>query len=237
MNVNRIRFFVILALAAGFLCNNALAVQRGRGNQQPQGAQESTMLQYMREEEKLARDVYLTLHEKWGAQIFSNIARAESQHMAAIANLLAKYNIADPVETDTRGVFAQPQLQELYDSLVAAGSNSLLDAISVGLQIEELDIADLRSAMAATERADIQNVLRNLERASQNHLRAFSRQLLRMGGAYNATRLTQEEFNAIATATGPARGNVKSGPAGRQADNAISRRGRGRRRGGQGRGQ
>ena len=37
-------------------------------------------LSYMREEEKLARDVYLALYEKWGIRTFLNIAKAEQQH-------------------------------------------------------------------------------------------------------------------------------------------------------------
>lgn len=203
------------------------------------------MLRFMREEEKLARDVYLTLNEKWGGQIFSNIARAESKHMAAVANLLARYNIPDPIETDKRGVFTLPQFQELYNSLIDSGSKSALDAISVGLKIEEMDIVDLRSAIAATDQADIQSVLQNLERASENHLRAFARQLLQMGGTYTATSLNQEEFNSIATATGGARGNrgnanrgsANRGSANRDAGNSNSNRARNGRRGGKGRQQ
>lgn len=37
-------------------------------------------LLYMREEEKLARDVYITLYEKWGIPVFNNISNRESDH-------------------------------------------------------------------------------------------------------------------------------------------------------------
>ncbi|NCB02187.1 MAG: DUF2202 domain-containing protein, partial [Spirochaetia bacterium] len=52
----------------------------------------------MREEEKLARDVYLTLYEKWNLRTFSNIARAEQKHMDAVAYLLSTKGIEDPVK-------------------------------------------------------------------------------------------------------------------------------------------
>ena len=44
-------------------------------------------LMYMREEEKLARDVYATLYEKWGTRIFNNIRVSEQRHMDAVKAL------------------------------------------------------------------------------------------------------------------------------------------------------
>jgi len=44
-------------------------------------AEEETELVYMREEEKLARDVYLTLTDTWQLPIFWNIAGAKQRHM------------------------------------------------------------------------------------------------------------------------------------------------------------
>ena len=267
MKTTRIQLVVLLGLAISFMCSEALAVQHGRHsrrqhrmqngqNERSEAGQKETaaalqhrgrssatteeaeMLRFMREEEKLARDVYLALNEKWGAQIFANISRAESQHMAAVAKLLAKYNIADPIATDQRGVFTLPQLQQLYDSLVASGLKSPQDAVSVGLKIEEMDIADLRSAMTNTNHPDVQRVLQNLERASKNHLRAFARQLRRLGGTYVATSLDQQEFDAIANSTGETgrnRANANRGLANRGPMNSTSNRGHGNRRGGRGR--
>jgi hypothetical protein len=72
---------------------------------------EKTSLIYMREEEKLARDVYLELYDIWGQQIFSNIASSEQSHTDAVKTLLERYDIPDPVTDDVRGVFASPVLQ------------------------------------------------------------------------------------------------------------------------------
>ena len=70
-------------------------------------------LLYMREEEKLARDVYTTLYEKWNMQIFANIAQSEQTHTEAVRDLLDKYSIADPVTDDAIGVFQNETLADL----------------------------------------------------------------------------------------------------------------------------
>lgn len=131
----------------------------------------------MRQEEKLARDVYLTLGEKWNLPIFDNISKAESRHMAAVGNLLAKYNLPDPVANDIRGQFADQQFTKMYQDLVASGSQSATDALRVGVRIEELDIADLQADLTAVRQADVRKVYLNLLKGSQQHLRAFTAQL------------------------------------------------------------
>ncbi|MCP4143444.1 MAG: DUF2202 domain-containing protein [Chloroflexi bacterium] len=52
---------------------------------------ETDGLAFMREEEKLARDVYLTLYEQWELRPFSNIAESEQKHTDAVKNLLGPY--------------------------------------------------------------------------------------------------------------------------------------------------
>lgn len=141
----------------------------------PLSQPETERLLLMREEEKLARDVYLALGQKWNMPVFPNIAQSETRHMAAVKGLLDRYGLQDPVVVDTPGKFTNPKLSQLYDSLVQTGMASAADAYRVGVQIEELDIADLKEGIAATTHSDIQMVYQNLLRASQNHLRAFSR--------------------------------------------------------------
>jgi hypothetical protein len=139
-------------------------------------------LTYMREEEKLARDVYTTLYEAWGQRIFSNIARSEQKHMDAVAILLDRYGIADPAAGNDVGQFTDPDLQALYDELVDLGSRSLADALKVGITIEQVDIDDLQQELATVEHQDIQRVYERLEQGSQNHLRAFVSTLQRLTG-------------------------------------------------------
>ncbi len=170
----------------------------------------------MAEEEKLARDVYLYLDALWGYTVFGNIAVSEQNHMDAVAALLAKYGLANPVEGLEAGQFATAEMQELYDALVAQGSESLEQALQVGATIEDLDINDLEELKAAVDNEDILTVYANLEKGSRNHLRAFVSNLELLGSSYTAQFLTQEEVDAIVSSdweTGPvdANGNAMSG--------------------------
>jgi len=153
-------------------------------------------LLFMLEEEKLARDVYQTLYDLWDHATFQNIARAEQTHMDAVKTLLDRYDVEAPA-SDAVGVFANGELQGLYDSLVAQGSESLVSALRVGALIEEIDILDLESYIAGTEAADLIRVYENLLRGSRNHLRAFSAALERQTGeAYEPQRMGEDAYQS-----------------------------------------
>jgi hypothetical protein len=136
-------------------------------------AAEADGLIYMREEEKLAHDVYVTLGAQWSLPIFANIAASEQTHTDAVLALLERYGIDDPAAGNGVGVFTTRLCSRLYDRLVAQGSQSLGDALKVGAVIEEIDILDLQSRETVTVQADILQVFDNLEQASTNHLRSF----------------------------------------------------------------
>lgn len=169
-------------------------------------------LLYMREEEKLARDVYLTLFETWGMSIFQNIASSEATHMDAVKTLIERYDLVDPVQDNGVGVFDNETLQQLYDQLVAQGSQSLGDALRVGAAIEEIDILDLEAHLAETSRADIQSVYENLLAGSYNHLRSFASTLSRQTGeTYQPQYLDQDAYEAIVSGSnGRGRGQGRS---------------------------
>jgi hypothetical protein len=208
-------FFFTLAMAI-ILSSTAMAQGQGRGNGSgncPIGAggtgnfistlpneelseAEIAGMRYMREEEKLARDVYLSLYETWNDRIFDNIARSEQRHMDAVKALLDKYGLDDPM-AEERGVFNDADLQVLYDNLLEKGTLSLGDALNVGATIEDLDIFDLDERLAQADNADIQTVFQNLKKGSRNHLRAFVFRLGRLGETYNAQYLSAEELEAI----------------------------------------
>ncbi|MFN9059057.1 MAG: DUF2202 domain-containing protein, partial [Pseudanabaena sp.] len=86
-------------------------------------------LKFMREEEKLSRDVYQILGDRWNLRSFSNINQAEQRHMDQVKMLMQSYGIADPVVSDKVGVFANPQLAAMYTKLVQRGQTSLLEAL------------------------------------------------------------------------------------------------------------
>lgn len=158
-------------------------------------------LVFIREEEKLARDVYLSMYEEWGLKIFRQIARAEKTHMRAVLYHLNKYEIPDPAAGNGVGVFTNPDLQQLYDDLVLLGSLSVGDALKVGASIEELDIRDLRRALVSsdvvTANVDLQTLYQNLLKGSRNHLRSFHKVLTRRGLVYEPQYLSQEDYDEI----------------------------------------
>ncbi|HID50546.1 MAG TPA: DUF2202 domain-containing protein [Anaerolineae bacterium] len=155
-------------------------------------------LLFMREEEKLARDVYLTLYDQWGVAVFRNISGSEQTHMDAVLAVLNQYNLADPAAGNEIGQFTDPALQTLYDQLIAEGSQSVADALAVGAAIEEIDILDLDERMARTDNAAILRVYQQLAIGSENHLRAFVTNLERQTGAtYQPQYMTQAQYEAI----------------------------------------
>jgi hypothetical protein len=133
---------------------------------------EKASLLFMREEEKLARDVYNTLYTVWGQPTFQNIAASEQAHMDEVKLLLDRYSLTDPALGP--GQFTDPNLQALYNQLIAQGSVSVTEALNVGVLIEQTDIADLQARLSQTDNADIQLVYTNLMNASYNHLAAFT---------------------------------------------------------------
>ncbi len=164
---------------------------------EPLSATEADNLVFMREEEKLARDVYLTLYDQWLNPVFSNISRAEQRHMDTLAALLATHGLVDPVTDDSVGVFTNTDLAALYTDLTLRGQSSLLDALHVGALIEEIDILDLQEAIAAASHPDLIQVYENLMRGSRNHLRAFVRQIEMLAVAYEAQEMGQFEVDMI----------------------------------------
>ncbi|MBC6489478.1 hypothetical protein BC349_00740 [Flavihumibacter stibioxidans] len=154
-------------------------------------------LLFMREEEKLARDVYITLYKKWGDAIFSNISESEQSHMDAILKLLVKYNLPDPAANNPIGVFTDESLQSLYNQLVAKGSTSLMNALIVGATIEDMDLRDIKEDLQTIDNSDIIEVYENLLKGSRNHLRSFYSKILDLGGTYTPQYITQEEFEEV----------------------------------------
>lgn len=156
-------------------------------------------LKYMREEEKVAHDVYAALYEVWHFPVFSNIESSEATHMSAMLSLLVNYRIPDPAAGNAAGVFTDPKLQALYDQLLAKGQTGAVEALSVGALIEETDIRDIEAQKALTDHTDILRTYDNLLCGSRNHLRAFNAQLLTYGVSYESQVISQATWDAIAT--------------------------------------
>jgi hypothetical protein len=193
---------------AGSLCQAVInSIPR-----QPLDSTEAAGIVYLREEEKLAHDVYATFHAEWGMRIFDNISQSEERHFDVLKLLLDRYGLQDPAANNPIGIFQNAGLQELYDSLITEGKGSLQHALRVGATIEELDIRDLEKAAAATDNNDLKVVYQNLRLAAENHLRTFISQLKAAGENYVPQHITQARFSEItASPQGPGSGNGARG--------------------------
>jgi hypothetical protein len=151
----------------------------------------------LREEEKLARDVYTALFASTSISVFENIARSEQMHTDAVAAQLAMRGIPDPVTDDTPGVFQAPAFQALYASLTLEGRMSDVAALRVGATIEDLDLRDIQQMQARTSDAAALALFDNLACGSRNHMRSFAGQLESRGERYVAAYLTPAELADI----------------------------------------
>ena len=140
----------------------------------PTASQKAT-LQYLVEEEKMARDVYAYISKTITTQKFANITKAEQAHMDEISRLLKTYGFYDPTLTRKAGVFKNPELQALYNSLIKEAGTSVFGAFAVGQKIESMDIKDLKVMLEKDMPSDMNIALNALLRGSTNHLAAFSR--------------------------------------------------------------
>ncbi|MBK1724461.1 DUF2202 domain-containing protein [Thiocystis violacea] len=191
---------------SGLLVATAAMGAGPRGNQPATpvssglGAAEEQTLLFMREEEKVARDVYIGLNAAWGSQspVFANIAEAEQSHMDALKRLVEQYGLSDPVdEAEVVGDFTDVDLGALYAEQLENGQVSYEAALRVGGLIEEVDIADLDEAIAETDKQDLKTVYENLRNGSYNHLRAFVAQLAQIGVPYENLVLGDDEYDLI----------------------------------------
>ena len=188
---------VLNVLADGTSTFNEANLKSGFLSTAELSASDLASLLKMKEEERLARDVYSALYKKWNSQIFAKISAAENNHMNAILTLLENYG--ELKSAGVAGKFDDPEVQALYDQLVAAGSVSLAGAYKTGALIEDVDIKDLETAIAGTTNENLVMVYENLYKGSRNHLRAFNRELTAIGLVYTPAYITQDEFNLIIT--------------------------------------
>lgn len=157
-------------------------------------ASEISHLQFIREEEKLARDIYYLLAEQWELRIFTKIAESEQRHTDAVRLVLEKYGAMDPAKATLPGIFADRNLQDLYKLLLAEGGKSSLEALKVGALTEEKDISDINLAVKGTNKPDLLELYEYLKDGSSTHLRGFMAQIKTAGGSYSPQFVSQEEF-------------------------------------------
>ena len=185
----------------------------------------------LREEEKLARDVYLTLLDRWGIRAFENISGSEQRHMDRVGALLTDLAIPDPVTDDAIGSFTSERFAGLYAELVERGLRSEREALEVGALIEDLDIADIDSMLTRTDDPAVRQTYELLRCGSRNHLRAFTGLLADRGVQYSPQHLDDETYRSIVEGEHERCGRLYGGGGGHGGRGHRRGHGRGRGRG------
>lgn len=193
------RIFALAMLCFALAAFGTAPAVASRAGGQPQLSEQEVLdLQFMREEEKLARDSYLVLYEEWDNPIFENISESEQRHMDAIEALLGQFGVPDPVvDESVIGGFVDEELRELFDHLMEIGHESMTSALYVGALIEETDIEDIQVAIDNADNPDIIGTYESLMCGSRNHLRSFVGQLALNGVVYDPHVISEEEYEAI----------------------------------------
>lgn len=142
--------------------------------------EQKDMLFFIYQEEKVARDVYITLGNIYtNENTFASIQISEQRHIDSARGLCEKYGVSiEGVDEVSVGNFVLPVLQELYDTCVSEGKKSLLDALKVGELIEITDIDDLEHAAVGMPE-DVVSVYESLKEGSLSHLDAFTAAIAR----------------------------------------------------------
>lgn len=194
--MKKIIFATVLTLIMFSSCSN------DNNNQisTPLTQSEINDLKFLREEEKLARDVYLFSYNKYQTSIFSNISQSEQRHMDSVLYLMNKYGIPDSASTQI-GVFNNTDLQLLYTNLTTQSNISLVDALKAGATIEDLDINDIDDFIGNTTKSDLLGVYDNLTCGSKNHIRSYTNQLSANGVTYTPQYISVEYYNIILSGT------------------------------------
>lgn len=220
---------ITMLLTVALVASMPLMARPGPGWGAPNDGQQVTQhlplseeqhLTFMREEEKLARDVYITFSQMYPrSRVFGRIDNSEQQHTDAIKRLLDKYGVVDPSTNDNVGIFTGYEYGEYFTNLfkLLIEVDNQLEALYVSAYIEEFDIIDLlycnqeiiyandeltdrySCGLEVTETTDVQRTLNSLLMGARSHLRAYVRDIEREIGVgnYAAQLLTQEEVDEI----------------------------------------
>ncbi|MBS1551640.1 MAG: DUF2202 domain-containing protein [Bacteroidetes bacterium] len=159
--------------------------------------QEKAGLLFTLQEEKAAFDFYTEMFNKYNQKVFENILSAEKVHQEHVLALLTDLNIDPEGYNHAAGEFSNKEIKDLYDLLMKTGAFSFTDALLASARYEEKDISDLRNLYSKAENEKIKALFACLDNASQNHLRAFVKNLKKEGIDFSPSILSADEFKLI----------------------------------------
>lgn len=176
-------FMRVLGLGAVATATTAFA-SGGKNKSDELTDEQKDKLFYIFQEEKVARDVYITLGKQYPEEsTFALIQISEQDHILSAQVLCERYGIDTSIvnlsqEDDFVGQFELLEMQELYNSCIELGQASLYEALKVGEHIEITDIEDLEHAAEGMP-SDVVRVYDHLKEGSLEHLAAFEKAIAR----------------------------------------------------------
>lgn len=153
---------------------------------------------WMREESKVARDLYTFLFNRWGIPVFKKKMVKEQVNMDRSLTIINKYGLTDPIVKDEQGIYSKENFRQMYVELAMRGNSSLPEALRAAAITEELDIMELEDALQNTiTNPDLKSIYNTMAVSSRNHLRAIIEQIQCMGEIYGPQRLPEKRFYSI----------------------------------------
>jgi len=154
-----------LSIAASASADGEAMSYGAHGAKQETNLTVEKMLVYALQDEYLARATYRAVIEKLGAQQpFSNIIKAEEQHIGILKDVFGARKLSVPKDTAASYISAPATLQESY---------------AMGVKAEVDNIAMYDDFLKRELPADVKSAFVRLRDASKGHLAAFEKNLAR----------------------------------------------------------
>jgi len=134
---------------------------------------EEQVLMKIFEQEKLARDLYRELYDRWKIRVFLNLAISKQYHFDVVKAFLEKYDVEYPAD-DTPGTFIDQELQKLHSEWLEKGKESLESALEVCAEAEEMNMYRVKECLSQINNDDLRIMLVNLSYASARHLKILN---------------------------------------------------------------
>ena len=153
------------------------------------------------ESTKLSRDVYREIHRIWSVDIFKSIELLEGKDLETVTELIDKYQLENPIEDDTLGVFKSPYFSKLFTDFSEKYDNSEYEALRIAATLEDLMISDLNESLEFSTNRDFIKIFTNLRLSSISHIRAVNTYMRKKYKVeYKAQFLSREELQMLETA-------------------------------------
>lgn len=131
--------------------------------------EQKDMLFFIYQEEKVARDVYMTLGQMYNNEsTFGLMKMTEEKHLDCARRLCDIYGVdTSSVDESVIGAFESPLLKMLYDTYIEKGRSSLRDALEMAEFIGASDLDMIEHASVGMP-SDVVSVYEKLKKGSLN---------------------------------------------------------------------